>query len=109
MSDGVRPRINHSHLGSFINRDVILLGRVSEQDATRATIVLSDNKSVVVQKRLGSVYPMVVEVHGRVTDTGMLQESAFVEVLGADAFEMENYNTAVELSLSPQFAHLFQP
>eukprot|EP00762_Andalucia_godoyi_P000649 ANDGO_05276.mRNA.1 hypothetical protein len=101
-------RVNGVHLMQFVDKDVILLGKCEQQTDSKATIMTSDNRSVVVSKKPSSHFGDLVEVHGKVTNHGTVNEGFFVNLPTTVVMDLNNYNEMVELSFAEKFAPLFR-
>jgi len=98
-----RPRINGAMLSNFIDRNVCLMGEVSEvnPNGMQFKIKASDGQMVTVNTnhRIQDYMESVVEVQGKVT-SGSSITSDFVNSFPAEytkEFDMASYNEAVIL------------
>lgn len=103
-------RVNAEMLPSFQGRNVSVLGMAKDVDSngTAFTLTCSDGKDVrvIMQEPLSEYVSGLTEVQGQVDSRNQIQCQNYItfpdEV--SQKFNLENYNTAVELmARCPQF------
>ncbi|KAG0087447.1 hypothetical protein BGZ93_010951 [Podila epicladia] len=88
------PRVNSSMLGNYVNQPVRFVGKIVEQNGTRATMQACDHGQVQINMSPSSQYTsQYVEVIGDVQSDGSITELSACSF--GDSFDMETYNQLV--------------